>query len=244
MGKKLRNLALLGGLGAAAYAMGRKKDDSKKDVDTTADASAGKAKDRLGGAGFDRGDKDTAGDMSAGQAKDRLKDLEKAAPVKKAKKADDKPAAKAPTREEGRTASGLPREARGVAGAADTGPETAEQNKARMDQLQKDQALKTVNPEMYLGPGRLLGGVNAAAKALAARMAKKGSDTAKTSTSRDIVPAGAGPTPRFLGRGPRQEMPPQLGNVVGAKKGGMIKSSASKRGDGIALRGKTRGRMV
>jgi hypothetical protein len=28
------------------------------------------------------------------------------------------------------------------------------------------------------------------------------------------------------------------------KKGGMIKSSASKRGDGIALRGKTRGRMV
>jgi hypothetical protein len=39
-------------------------------------------------------------------------------------------------------------------------------------------------------------------------------------------------------------MPPQLGNVVGAKKGGMIKSSASKRGDGIAMKGKTRGRMV
>jgi hypothetical protein len=29
MGKKLRNLALLGGLGAAAYMMGSKKDDSK-----------------------------------------------------------------------------------------------------------------------------------------------------------------------------------------------------------------------
>jgi hypothetical protein len=28
------------------------------------------------------------------------------------------------------------------------------------------------------------------------------------------------------------------------KKGGMVKSSASKRADGIALRGKTRGRMV
>jgi hypothetical protein len=41
MGKKLRNLALLGGLGAAAYMMGSKKGDSKKECkDTTADASA------------------------------------------------------------------------------------------------------------------------------------------------------------------------------------------------------------
>jgi hypothetical protein len=32
MGKKLRNLALLGGLGAAAYMMGSKKGDSKKDL--------------------------------------------------------------------------------------------------------------------------------------------------------------------------------------------------------------------
>jgi hypothetical protein len=79
MGKKLRNLALLGGLGAAAYMMGSKKGDSKKDVDTTADASAGQARDRLGGAGFDRGDKDTTGDMSAGQAKDRLEDLKRRA---------------------------------------------------------------------------------------------------------------------------------------------------------------------
>ena len=30
----------------------------------------------------------------------------------------------------------------------------------------------------------------------------------------------------------------------GMKKGGMVKSSASKRGDGIAMKGKTRGRMV
>jgi hypothetical protein len=243
MGKRLRNLALLGGLGAAAYMMGSKKGDSKKDVDTTADASAGRARDRLGGAGFDRGDKDTTGDMSAGQAKDRLKDLN-VAPVKKAKKTDTKPAAvtKAPTRtvtkkEEGETASGLPREARG-------GGSDADKYREKMARLEKEQALKTVNPEQYLGPGRLLGGLNTMAKGLAARMAKKGSDTAKTSTSRDIVPAGAGPTARFLGRGPRQEMPPQLGNVVGAKKGGMIKSSASKRGDGIAMKGKTRGRMV
>jgi hypothetical protein len=36
----------------------------------------------------------------------------------------------------------------------------------------------------------------------------------------------------------------QMGDVVGAKKGGSVKSSASKRADGIAQRGKTRGRMV
>ncbi len=112
MSKRMRNLALLGGLGAAAMMMGRKKDDSKEGVDTTADASAGRAKDRLGGAGFDRGAKDTTGDMSAGQAKDQLKDLEKVAP-KPRKATADKPAARAPTRDEGRTASGMPREARG-----------------------------------------------------------------------------------------------------------------------------------
>jgi len=35
-----------------------------------------------------------------------------------------------------------------------------------------------------------------------------------------------------------------MGDVIGAKKGGMIKSSASKRADGCAVKGKTRGRMV
>ena len=203
MSKKLRNLALLGGLGAAAYMMGRKKDDSKSE-----------------------------------SKEDRERDArEKAVSSPKKPKADAEPVIKAPTRTAPtRTAPTRTKE------EPSKKTETEAEYKARMDQLQKDQALGSVNPEMYLGPGRLLGGINAAAKALAARAAKKGSDAAKTSTSRDIVPAG--PTPRFLGRGPRQEMPPQLGNVVGAKKGGMIKSSASKRGDGIALRGKTRGRMV
>jgi hypothetical protein len=208
MGKKLRNLALLGGLGAAAYMMGSKKDDSKKDVDTTADASAGQAKDRLGGAGFDRGDKDTTGDMSAGQAKDRLKDLN-VAPVKKAKKTDTKPAAvtKAPTRtvnkkEEGRTASGLPREARGV------------------------------------GPGRpkdvsTAGAIQAANQGIPPTPA--GSTNIPTTRS-PTSPAGAS------GRDPsRYGKPVRLDEL---KKGGMVKSSASKRGDGIAVKGKTRGRMV
>jgi len=35
----------------------------------------------------------------------------------------------------------------------------------------------------------------------------------------------------------------RMSDVVGAKKGGMV-SSASKRGDGCAVKGKTRGRMV
>jgi len=36
----------------------------------------------------------------------------------------------------------------------------------------------------------------------------------------------------------------QTSDIVGAKKGGMIKSSASKRADGIAIKGKTKGRFV
>ena len=36
----------------------------------------------------------------------------------------------------------------------------------------------------------------------------------------------------------------QMSDVMGAKKGGMIKSSASKRADGSAMKGKTKGRMV
>ena len=35
----------------------------------------------------------------------------------------------------------------------------------------------------------------------------------------------------------------KMSDVIGAKKGGMV-SSASKRGDGCAIKGKTRGRMV
>ena len=36
----------------------------------------------------------------------------------------------------------------------------------------------------------------------------------------------------------------QMSDVVGAKKGGVVRSSASKRADGCAQRGKTRGKMV
>jgi len=237
MAKRLRNLALLGGLGAAAMMMGRKKDGAKDDVDTTADASAGQAKDRLGAAGLDRGDKDVTGDASAGQAKDRLKDLEKVAP-KPRKAAADKPAARAPTRDEGRTASGMPREARGVAGSGDTGTETEAEYRARMEQLQKDQGLKAVRPEEYLGPIKALRGLHNLAKM------GRGSAAEGATTGREVAETAA--QARFLGRGPRQEMPARLSNQpprLGMKKGGVV-SSASKRADGCAIRGKTRGRMV
>jgi hypothetical protein len=237
MAKRLRNLALLGGLGAAAMMMGRKKDGAKDDVDTTADASAGQAKDRLGAAGLDRGDKDVTGDASAGQAKDRLKDLEKVAP-KPRKAAADKPAARAPTRDEGRTASGMPREARGVAGSGDTGTETEAEYRARMEQLQKDQGLKAVRPEEYLGPIKALRGLHNLAKM------GRGSVAEGATTGREVAETAA--QARFLGRGPRQEMPARLSNQpprLGMKKGGVV-SSASKRADGCAIRGKTRGRMV
>ena len=47
MSKKLRNLALLGGLGAAAAMAMRGKGKDEESKDTTGDASAGMAKDRL-----------------------------------------------------------------------------------------------------------------------------------------------------------------------------------------------------
>jgi hypothetical protein len=49
-----------------------------------------------------------------------------------------------------------------------------------------------------------------------------------------------GVTNRRTKRLPGDAAEGQTGDVVGAKKGGMIKSSASKRADGIAIRGKTR----
>ena len=164
--KNLGKLALLGGAALLASRMMGKDKEGKKDTDTTADASAGMAKDRLGGIGLDRGDMDTSGDMSAGQARDRLADLERAG------------ASRAPTR---------------------TAPRTAPRGDASR--------VNEIPPPM--GP---------------------------------IVP-----------RGRMEESLGQMGDVIGAKKGGMIKkmakggavkSSASKRADGICKKGKTKGRMV
>jgi hypothetical protein len=72
----------------------------------------------------------------------------------------------------------------------------------------------------------------------------RGSAAEGATTGREVAETAA--QARFLGRGPRQEMPARLSNQpsrLGMKKGGVV-SSASKRADGCAIRGKTRGRMV
>ena len=185
--KNLGKLALLGGAALlASRMMGGKDKEGKKDTDTTADASAGMAKDRLGGIGLDRGDMDTSGDASAGMARDRLADLERAgvrAPTR---------AARARQIEEGATASGLPREAR---------------------------ASQTEEGAMASGMPREARGVGSTPPSFS----------------------------RLGGMTMREKMAAMRGQ--GMKKGGSVKakpkmSSASKRADGCAIRGKTRGRMV
>ena len=193
--KALRNLALLGGLGAAAMMMGRKK-KGEEDTDTTADASAGRAKDRLGGAGFDRGSLDTSGDASAGQARDRLADLEKARPSRRAASDSDSGSVRTP----GREAPATPATSEPTA-SADTGDESR--------RLMRRAGV--FNKNMMTGE-----------------------ETVRDFNERI--------DPRFVNSmtyGRRAEM-----RMPTMKKGGVVKSSASKRADGCAIRGKTRGRMV
>jgi len=203
--KNLGKLALLGGAALLASRMMKGKGDKegKKDTDTTADASAGMAKDRLGGIGLDRGDMDTSGDASAGMARDRLADLERAGVRSPTR-------TRATQRAEGATASGMPREARGVG----TSPATMTA-KERASEMARIQAR---------------GGRDRLGESAAGRMIQRGMN--RLGSIGDEV-GGEG----------------MVGDVVGAKRGGSIKakpkmSSASKRADGIAIRGKTKGRMV
>jgi hypothetical protein len=176
--------------------MGRKKDDSKSESKEDRERDAR--------------EKAISGSLKSTESKeDKERDTrEKAVSSPKKPKADAEPVTKAPTRtvtkEEGKTASGLPREARGV------------------------------------GPGRpkdvsTAGAISAANQGIPPTPDKESTNipSARSSTS----PAGAS------GRDPsRYGKPVKFDELF--KKGGSVKSSASKRGDGIALRGKTRGRMV
>jgi len=117
--------------------------------------------------------------------------------------------------------------------------------------MEKSQALETVSPEMAIIGGPSLRAVKTAAEALAARQAAKeaGKQMGKRiepnlRPMRDITPGAEqiGRSPLRLGSEPAK---------LGMKKGGAIKkmasggktSSASSRGDGIAQRGKTKGRI-
>ena len=196
MGKKLRNLALLGGLGAAAYMMGSKKGESKTESKEDRERDA-REKFISRSSKTTESKEDTERDARekavSGAVKPRKADAEPAAVTK----------SKTPTREEGRTASGLPREARGV------GP-------GRPKDVSTAGAIQAANQGIPPTPA---GSTNI--------------PTTRSPTSR----AGA------KGRDPsRYGKPVTLDELF--KKGGSVKSSASKRADGIAVKGKTRGRMV
>ena len=199
MAKGLKTLAALGGLGAAAYLAGKmgKKDE---DMDTTADASAGQAKDRLG---KDESNYDELANM------DRTKAARSGATKKK-----DTPAQA--------VGKALMKKDKGPLFLS--GEEVANE-KQRM-----------INRSVSRGgPGEDRLGESAAGRMLQRvmnrRAASRGDD--------EGMDAGSG----GIGE-----------NIVGAKRGGKIKAkkyagggsvgSASRRADGCAMRGKTKGRMV
>jgi len=73
---------------------------------------------------------------------------------------------------------------------------------------------------------------------------KKAPAGPKTAFQKRAAKQEAARATRAAASAARRNMPlGQMSDVIGAKKGGMV-SSASKRADGIAQRGKTRGRMV
>jgi hypothetical protein len=72
--------------------------------------------------------------------------------------------------------------------------------------------------------------------------------TAKRDFIRDFIPEGTGSVPKkyleYADQEAREAAAGERRETRGMKKGGMVKSSASKRADGVAVKGKTRGRMV
>ena len=205
MSKKLRNLALLGGLGAAAALAMRGKGKDEESKDTTGDASAGMAKDRLSD--------------YRGKSGDVNKDI--GASVKRAT-APAAPAA-APAQ---RTTSTQDADAKKAAKYADqyNRDRAASLQADKLKRLEKEQALGRVTPEEYIGPGGALKMMSNVARGMAGRNSRRTiSQPALTNEARKLT-----------------NEPLKLTNM---KKGGMV-GSASKRADGCATKGKTRGRMV
>lgn len=128
------------------------------------------------------------------------------------------------------------------AGYAKAAEDTEKKRQARMA---KEQALETVSPESSLIGGFGLRAMKMLAEGLAGRQAlKEASKAMGKRMEKDITPRAPQLTnePLKIGREPLK---------LGMKKGGAVKkmasggsvSSASKRADGIAQRGKTRGRI-
>lgn len=209
MAKGLKTLAALGGLGAAAYLAGKmgKKDE---DMDTTADASAGQAKDRLG---KDESNYDELANMDRTKAARQGK-ASKAIGKSMMKKAEPKAASSAAT--PGRT------------------PSAKEVPTPSVDLRGSSSAPSALRP---------------GAKAVAERtpgefdrlMAEKKREAERDAAFRARMRGG-------------DEGGANMSDVMGAKRGGKIKAKkyagggsvggASRRADGCAMRGKTKGRMV
>ena len=192
MSKKLRNLAVLGGLGAAAAMAMRGKGKEEESKDTTGDASAGMAKDRLSD--------------FRGKSGDANKDI--GAAVKRATAPAAKPAAPA---------------------AKPAAP-------SRMTGGKSGDADKDINiPDRAKSPATT-------------RQGRRIAEMSETFSN----PAGSPDTkPRVIGSyGDAARSATTLGfstpNRVerrGYKSGGSV-GSASKRADGCATKGKTKGRMI
>jgi len=170
MSKKLRNLALLGGLGAAAMMMGRKKDESKEDMERDAREEA------------------VSGPLKESKSDKASKAVGKAMMSAAGSKAEAPSAARAPRKP-----------------SADTG------------------SVRT--------PGRDMPRSSALRPGAKSVVEKEPGDFDRMMEERRRERGGS-------------SSGGNMGDVVGAKKGGMIKSSASKRADGCAVKGKTRGKMV
>lgn len=114
------------------------------------------------------------------------------------------------------------------------GKSEEEAYRQRMKRLQSEQALQRVTPEEYLvGPAGALRGLHKLAKGMTA--AKEGDKL-----RRYTQPALTNESVKRLTNEPRKLTNEPL--KLEMKKGGMVK--ASKRADGIAQRGKTRGRII
>lgn len=116
-------------------------------------------------------------------------------------------------------------------------PQASKEEMERRARMEREQALETSSPETALIGGPGLRAVQSAAKALAMKEGAKGVARRiepSFGAMKDITPRAAqiGREPLKIGREPLK---------LGMKKGGVV--SASKRADGIAQRGKTKGRI-
>jgi len=238
MAKGLRNAALLGGAALLAAKMMGGKGKEKSSFADIQDAEAGETLAGKSSGGGDTGVATQRLSDFVGKSGDADKDIGPRMAARRttttAQDADAVAAAKYAAQRGRDRAAYLNRGASSTSDTAqktfadtqdaDAGMYQDEQNYAnKMKRLEKEQALGRVTPEAYLGPGGALKMLSNVAKGMAGR------DRLRTITQPALTN--------------------EARKLTSMKKGGAVKasksvSSASKRGDGCAMRGKTRGKMV